>query len=192
MAHWYFCSRSNTGCFAHLLWLDSSSDPKLPQDVHDMKGAVFSSLSAANNSQKSQPLAGNVTNAALQNDTETSHLACPKAGTCSGLPIRTGHLNKDHLLGTQVPSRCCSQLVRVLAAMWTLPQSSSSSWVGWEHAGIGNTEGARWRHGCSNGGGGIGGMKVRWHVKVSELEPEYRTCGIGLTTYIPLYSIQDM
>lgn len=43
-----------------------------------------------------------------------------------------------------------------------------------------------------DGGGGIGGMKVRWHVKVSELESEYRTCGIGLTTYIPLYSIQDM
>lgn len=133
MAYWYFCSRR---CFAHLLLLDSSSNPKQPQDVHDMKGAVFSSLNAANNSQKSQSVAVSVTNAALQNNTETSHLACPKAGTCSGLPIRTGHLNKDHLLGTQVPPRCCSQLVRVLAAVWTLPQSSSSLWVGWEHAGI--------------------------------------------------------
>lgn len=122
MAHCYFCSRNNTGCFAHLLWLDSSSDPKLPRDVCNLKGAVFSSPSAANNSQKSQSLAISVTNAALYN-TETLHLACPKAGPCSGLPVGTGHLDKDHLLATHVPSQCCSQLVRVVAARCTHPQS---------------------------------------------------------------------
>jgi len=68
-AHRYFCSRNNTGCFAHLLWLDSSSDPKPPQDVLNSKGAAFPSLSAANTSQKSQLLAVGVTNAALQKNT---------------------------------------------------------------------------------------------------------------------------
>lgn len=46
--------------------------------------------------------------------------------------------------------------------------------------------------GGSSEGDAVGGMKIRWHVKVSALEQEYRACGIGLTTYIPLYLIQDM
>lgn len=79
------------GCFAPLLWLDSSSDPKPPRDVLNLKGAVLPSLSAANASQKSQSLAADATNAAPQKNTKgrTLHLLCTKAGPCPGLPLRT-------------------------------------------------------------------------------------------------------
>lgn len=101
-AHRYFCSRNNTGCFAHLFCLDSSSDPKPPQDVLNLKGAVLPSPRAANASEKSQLLAVDATNAASQKNTKgrTLHLACAKAGPCPGLPVRTvtGHPSRDCLL----------------------------------------------------------------------------------------------
>lgn len=168
VAHQYFCSRNNIGCFAHLLWLDSSSDPKPPQDVLNLKGAVLPFLSAADASQKSQSLAVNATATALQKNTEgrTLHVACTTAGLCPGLPTPT--LSRHPCAHTAL-----LPAAEVPAARRAHPRASSSSWMRWERAGIQNMREVDDEDTDADGnneGADTSGRKIRWHVKVSALE----------------------